>query len=172
MNEPAVKTYVDFVLPPSVVSKVDLAHLVQEVEWVDNELTATSVRDKTGAPEQAPPSVSGALEEFLSQNQLSLTNSQARSELIKQLRLLKDKVPTIHMTFAVSADRESLQQLAAWVRSSVHSQAVISIGLQPALVAGVYLRTPNHVHDLSLRAMLKNGHGLLVKELETLRGVR
>ena len=169
MNEPTVKTYTDFTLPASVVSKVDLAHLVQEVEWVDNELTAAAVRTKTSAAQQAPPLVSGTLEAFLHQNQVSLTNSRQRSELIKQLRLLKDKAPVIHMTFAVSADPESLQQLAVWVRSSVHPQAVIAVGLQPALVAGVYLRTPNHVLDLSLRAMLKNGHGLLVKELEALR---
>jgi F0F1-type ATP synthase delta subunit len=63
-----------------------------------------------------------------------------------------------------------LQELIAWLRSSVHPQAVISVGLQPALVAGVYLRTPNHVHDLSMRAVLKKSRGLLTKELEALHG--
>jgi F0F1-type ATP synthase delta subunit len=74
------------------------------------------------------------------------------------------------MTFAVTADPESLQQLALWLRTTINPQAVIAVGLQPSLVAGVYLRTPNHVHDLSLRAMLKNGRGLLVEELGALRG--
>lgn len=170
MNETVSKTYADFVLPPSVVSKIDVSRLVSEVERVDNELTEATVRAKTGSPEQIQPVLSEQLTDFFAQNQLAFGGSQERSELIKQLRLLKDKVPVIHMTFAVTADRESLQQLALWLRSSVHPQVVISVGLQPALVAGVYLRTPNHVHDLSLRAMLSQSRDVLVKELGALRG--
>lgn len=170
MNESKTKTYAEFVLPPSVVTKVDLSRLIREIEWIDNEITAATVRTKTGVEQTAAPTVSAAFEAFLGQNQLTLATSRERSELIAQMRLLKDKVPVIHMTFAVAADRESLQQLTAWIRSSVHPQAVISVGLQPALVAGVYLRTPNHVHDLSLRAMLANSHDVLIKELEAARG--
>lgn len=169
-EETKAKTYTDFALPASVVTRVDVAHLLSELEWVDNEMTAATVRAKTGVAEQAAPATSGTLEEFLNLNEVSLTSSPARSELIKQVRLLKDKVPVIHMTFAVTADRESLQELAAWIRTEIHPQAVISVGLQPALVAGVYLRTPNKVHDLSMRTMLKNSRGLLTKELEALRG--
>ena len=170
MNESTAKTYADFVLPPNIVSKIDLSRLVSEIERVDNELTAATVRAKTGSTEQTQPVLSEQLTDFFTQNKLTFGSSQERSQLITQLRLLKDKVPVIHMTFAVNADRQSLQQLAQWLRSSIHPQAVISVGLQPALVAGVYLRTPNRVHDLSLRAMLEGGHGLLVKELGALRG--
>ena len=85
---------------------------------------------------------------------------------------MKDKVPVIHMTFAVQADPTSLQQIVQWLRSSVHPQVVISVGLQPSLVAGVYMRTPNHVRDLSLRTLLTGQHEVLVKELEALRGTR
>jgi F0F1-type ATP synthase delta subunit len=74
------------------------------------------------------------------------------------------------MTFAVTADPESLQQLAQWARTTIDPHAVIAVGLQPGLVAGVYLRTPNHVHDFSLRAMLKSSRGKLVEELGALRG--
>ena len=56
------------------------------------------------------------------------------------------------------------------MRGSVHPQAVISVGLQPALIGGVYVRTPNHVMDLSLRARLKGNRELITKELEALRG--
>lgn len=172
MSESDVKTYADFVLPPSVVSKVDLSRLVSEAELIDTELTAMAVRAKTSNQQQSAPVLSTPLTEFLGQNQLTFGASQQRSDLVKQLRLLKDKVPVIHMTFAVTADRESLQQLAVWLRASIHPQAVISVGLQPALVAGVYLRTPNHVHDLSLRAKLKGSHSVLIKELEMIRGRR
>lgn len=162
--------YTEFVLPSSVVTKVDVAHLVSEIERVDDELTTATVRAKAGANQVGQLSLSPQLTEFMNQNKLRPNNSKERTELIKQMRLMKDKLPTIHMTFAVEADRQSLQQLVAWLRASVHPQAVIAVGLQPALIAGVYLRTSNQVRDLSLRAMLKGSRGLLLKDLEALRG--
>lgn len=172
MTDVPAKTYIDFVLPPTVVTKLDVSHLVSEVEKVDNELTTVAVRTKSGKPEHPQLVLSDQLTAFLNQNKLTPTTARERSELIKQLRLLKDNVPVIHMTFAVEADPESLQKLAQWTRESVHPQAVIAVGIQPALVAGVYVRTPNHVHDLSLRGLLSSGHDLLVKDLETLRAVK
>lgn len=173
MNEQKAVTYTDFVLPSSVVSKIDVSRLVREFERIDNELTSVAVRAKVGASEQTGLTVSDQLTEFLHLNNLKFDDDgRRRSELLKQLGILKDNVPVIHMTFAVTADRESLQQLAQWLRTSIHPQAVISVGLQPALVAGVYVRTPNHVHDLSLRAKLRSSHDILVKELEAVRGRR
>jgi hypothetical protein len=170
MTEVLAKTFADFVLPASVVTKIDVSRLVTELERVDNDLTTAAVRAEKGGPAVAAPVLSQQMTDFLTQNQLNIENSKDRMDLIKQLRLLKDAVPIIHMTFAVTADPESLQQLALWLRTTINPQAVIAVGLQPSLVAGVYLRTPNHVHDLSLRAMLKNGRGLLVEELGALRG--
>ncbi len=172
MTETNVTSYTDFVLPPNVVSRVDIARLVTEVERVDGELTAASVRASTGIAQPASVAFSAQLVEFLEQNNLSLDDSHDRSLLIQQLRLLKDKAPIVHMTFAATADQESLQKLTQWMRTSVHPQAVLAIGLQPALVAGVYVRTPNQVHDFSLRGKLKDQRALLVKELETLSGGR
>jgi F0F1-type ATP synthase delta subunit len=170
MNESGVAPYTRFVLPPSVVSKVDLSHIVSELERVDNELTTLVARAKVGVREQPKIVLSQPLTDFLTQNKLGLNDSNARTELIKQMRALKDAVPTVHMTFAVTADSESLSQLAHWLRTTVHPQAVIAVGLQPALVGGVYLRTPNHIHDFSLRALLHGKRGLLAQDLEVLSG--
>lgn len=166
MNE----AYVNFVLPLSVVSKVDVSRLVSELERVDNEQTQATVREKVGSSERAELMVSQQFADFLTQNKLTINTGQERTELIKQLRLLKENIPVIHMTFAVAADRESLTKLTQWLRASLSPQAVIEVGLQPALIAGVSVRTPNHVHDLSMREVIKKNHGLLVKELEVLRG--
>ena len=170
MNEPQLKNHTAFVLPPSVVSKIDISHLVAELESLDGILNATAIRAATGAQDQTRPAVSDQLTEFLRANALKIeADGKSRMELIKQVRLLKETAPIIHMTFAVEADKQSLQQLVQWVRTSIHPQAVIRVGLQPGLVAGVYLRTPNHVHDLSLRGMIQSSRGLLVKEIGALR---
>ena len=170
MTQAAVKTHENFVLPSNVVTKIDMSRLVSEAERVDNDMTATAVRAKTGSQEQTQPMLSDQFNDFLNKNNLKLESSSERSTIIKELRKLKNSAPVLHMTFAVTADLESLQKLTEWVRTTVHPQAVIAVGIQPALVAGVYLRTPNHVHDLSMRSALEGRHGLLVEELEALRG--
>lgn len=156
-------------LPASIVTLRDLARLVEEAEELDNELTTTTVRAHVsqGVPEQ--PIVTAAFADFLAENHLEFNESKAREQLVKQLRALKDEVPVVHMTFAVPADNESLQQLASWVRQSLHKQAVLEIGLQQALVAGVYVRTTNRIHDLSMRTALKGKRDILLKDLEAFR---
>lgn len=168
MTDIVPKSHENFVMPASLVTHLDVAHMVEEVERVDGEMIAAKIRAGEGA-QTVVPVLSEPLSDFLAQNELKLDDGKQREALIKELRLLKDTVPVIHMTFAVTADPESLQQLAQYVRESIDPHAVISVGLQPSLVAGVYLRTPNHVHDLSLRALLQNGRGMLVEELGALR---
>lgn len=170
MNDTPAKTYLDFVLPPSVVSKADVSRLVREAEWLDGELTAISVRTKVGQPGSEHPPVSDQLRDFLDSNSLDFNESRERTATVKQLRQLKDKAPVIHITFATVADGESLQYLAKWVREALHPQAIMTVGIQPALVAGAYVRTPNHVYDMSLRAKLAGHHDLLARELEALSG--
>lgn len=170
MSESDVKDYTTFTLPSTIVSKVDLARLVREFEKVDNELTAKTVREKAGAEGQDMTPMSPTLADFLEANPVNLEDTSARTGYIKQLRKLKDHAPEMNMTFAVVADPESLQQLSAWVRESVHPQTLIKAHLQPALVAGMYLRTPNHVFDMSVRNALKAKRADLEKELGAPRG--
>ncbi len=165
-------TYSDFALPARVATRLDVAHLLAEMERVDQAMTSTAIRTKTGSGSRDEVTVGAALTEFLELNKLMIDASRDRTNLVKQLKLLKDNVPVIHLTFATEADTESLQQLASWVRSSLHPQAVISVGLQPGLVAGVYVRTPNKVHDFSMRSLLEKQRSVLVGELEALRGAK
>lgn len=158
-----------FVLPASVVGRTDVARLVRLVEQADNAVTSQAVRAKTGISSDTV-TLPEQVAEFLQLNALSFDEGNARMEIIKQLRRLKDTAPVIHVTFAGEADRESLERLAYWFRTSVHRQVILSVGVQPSLVAGVYVRTPNHVHDLSLKAALKDGRSLLIKDLEVLSG--
>lgn len=163
-------TNTGFDLPPSVVSRVDVARMLQDAERVDNLLTTAAVRKKVGSEDSVEITLSESFEAFLQINKLEFSTGQQRRSIIQQLKFLKDNVPIIHMTFAVEADRESLGVLVSWLREHVHRQAVVATGLQPALVAGVYMRTNNHVHDMSLRAKLESSRDVLIRELEAARG--
>lgn len=172
MSETAEKRYQDLILPPSVVSKSDVMRLVSEVEQLDADLTAAAIRAKAGAPSEARPVLSDQLEDLLTVNGMKIDDERQRSELISLLRQLKDNAPVIHMTFATTADQESLSKIADWLRQSIHPQSLMVIGLQPDLVGGVYIRTPNHVHDLSLRAQLAKSRHLLVEAVEAVNAGR
>lgn len=171
-TESVAKTYEDFCLPATIVTKIDISKLVAEFERVDDEMTTAGVRAKTGTAQGGNVALSDVLKDFLVENQLRPATSNDRQSLLKELKKLKDKAPIVHMTFASPADSDSQQRIVKWLRESVHKQAVITVGLQPSLVAGVYLRTPNHVRDLSLRGALKGQHGVLVSQLEALRAGR
>ena len=164
---PAAKD-VDFskiILPPSVVSKKDVARLIDEIEFVDNAMTTKIVRAKIGKRNNAKLSFSAQLSDFVSKNELSLDDSKERRLILRQLRVLKDTAPVAHLTFATPADYQSLQQLAKWFRSAVGPQVIIEEGLQPALIAGVYVRTTNHIHDFSVRATLREKRSVLIDDI-------
>ncbi len=171
MNEmPAPQT--EMILPASVVSKLDVARLVREVEQLDRDLTTIAARAKVGQSTEWQPILSSQLSDLLAHNPLDLASAPQRQAFLQRLRRAKDNVPVIHMTFATTADQQSLQELVAWLRRSVHPQAVIAIGLQPDLVGGVYLRTTNHVHDLSVRAQLAGHRDIIAREVEAISAGR
>lgn len=170
MSRTGVKEYGDFLLPLSVMTKGDLSRLIREFEALDAALTTRKVRKKVGAADRRTPAKSPQLVELLDLNPVNLDNAAVRSAYSKQLRLLKNNVHVMNMTFAAPADAESLQRLIAWLRESIHPQTVIEVHLQPSLVAGVYLRSQNHVFDFSVRSALRARRTDLMQSLEALRG--
>jgi len=157
-----------YILPAALIGRADLARLVREIEAVDNDLESQKVRAQGAQTSYRLPTISRSLSDFLELNKINVADDQARMTVKERLRILKDKAPVVHMTFAVDADPDFLQQLVAYLRANIHPQALISVGLQPSLVGGVYVRTPNHVHDFSIRALLQGKRELIINELEGL----
>ena len=170
MTKP-IEQHSDLIFPASVVGKLEVSRLIQEVEQIDNDLITFSVHERVGAQNHWQLVLSPQLEDLLSLNSVDINDSHQRRQLIVFLRILKDKAPVVHLTFATAVDRESLQKIADWLRSQVHPQVILSIGLQPNLVGGVYIRTENQVHDFSLRSKLDGQSHLIAKQVEALLNV-
>ena len=164
------KDIAEFTLPPSVVTKLDVARLVSEMERIDSDLTTRDAHIKSDIPVTEQISFTEQLADFLAVNNLEIGDSAQRMELITALRRFKVTAPSVHMTFASSADTESLRHLVVWLRESVHPQAIVTVGMQPSLIGGVYIRTPNHIHDFSMRAKLAGHRDIIVREVEALSG--
>lgn len=154
--------------PPALVGRADLSRLLFELEAMDNDLESQKARSRGKTENYHMPNMSRPLSDFLEINKIDIANDHVRMNLRSQLRKLKDHAPVIHMTFATDADPESMQKIVGWIRTELHPQALISVGLQPALVGGVYVRTPNHVHDLSLRAHMRDSREVIVQALDAL----
>ena len=162
MNETDVK----FVVPPAIVTRADFARVMRELEQVDNNFEAQKARGTGHERGYVLPTMSKALSDFLETNKIDLGNDQARMVLRERMRHLNDHAPLIRMTFAGEVDPRSAEQLAAWIRQNLHPQALLAIGLQPSLVGGVYIRTPNHVYDFSLRKQLAGKRAALIEGLD------
>lgn len=165
-----VSTTTEFVMPPSIVTRLDVSRLIAEMERIDNDLTTRDAQIRSNIPVTEQIDFTEQLREFLAVNHIEIGDTADRLDLISKLRRLKMVAPTVHMTFASSADTESLRRLIVWLRESVHPQALMTVGLQPSLIGGVYVRTPNHVHDFSMRAKLAGHRDIIVKEVEALSG--
>jgi F0F1-type ATP synthase delta subunit len=66
-------------------------------------------------------------------------------------------------SFAAEPSARSFEPVLTWLRTNIHPQAMVQIGLQPAIAAGCVLRTPNRVFDMSLRSGLKKQEPYLAR---------
>lgn len=160
----------EFTLPASIITKADLSRLVEEVEKLNNQMIEDDARQKVGSPDGGQSVLSPSLLDFFSINDMHLNDNIDLGLFIKQLRAMVSKAPVVHLTFATEADEASLAQVVSWLRKSIHSQVVVSVGLQPSILGGVYLRTTNHVLDLSLRKQLEGSRELLIKQVGAITG--
>ena len=160
-----------YTLPSSLITRNDLRRLIVELEVVDSELITKSIHERTGHGSGHQLHLSDTLNSLVETNSLDIYHQESRTDLLNQLRHLKDHAPVVHMTFASTPRQDVLSRLVGWLREKIDSQAVINVGLQPGLIGGVHVRTRNKVFDMSIRSQLANSRQAIVDELEALRGV-
>lgn len=154
------------ILPPSLTGQVGISHLLIEIESVDNDLGTQKIRSP-GAT-LVVPAISRQLKEILELNKQSIVSSKDRATLIRQLKTTKEKAPVIHITFASEPEPSILVQLISWIRTNLHPSALVTIGVQPAIVGGCVFRTPDHIYDFSFRNQLVASKSLLTDRLKEL----
>jgi F0F1-type ATP synthase delta subunit len=152
----------NFVVPKSVVTRADSARLIRELEMLDNDVRADTIRHRNIDVSAA----SNMLVDLAEAQQFDLADQSHRLKLIEALRYLKAKAPIMHVTFAEHAHPEFLQQIIVWARQELHPLSLIHVGLQPGIVAGCIVRTPSHIYDFSIQHILRTKRPLLLKYLK------
>lgn len=151
-------------LPPSLIGQVDISRMLREIEKIDNDLEGQHAR----TPDQplAIPAMTKALSEVAQLNQLDLLDINTRKKLLATFRYTKDKAPQVHITFAVDPEPEIVALMVAWLRQNLHPMALVTVGLQPGLMGGCVVRTPDHIYDFSLKREFKKNLPDLIQELK------
>lgn len=151
-------------LPLSVVSQVDVARLLRELNGLDDFFVGAATR-KSGTPMQ-PPRLSRLLEQVATDNQHNLLEEKSRKELYSMLSDILGRAPLLHISFAAEPSGRALERILVWLRQNIHSQVLLQVGLQPTIAAGCVLRTPNKLFDMSMRNHLKAQEPYMVQLIE------
>jgi F0F1-type ATP synthase delta subunit len=158
----------EFVLPSSIISPIDLSQLIRELEEADQSLLQAGLRK--GGEETKIPRQSRLLTEVVEANKLNLLHEDDRKQLQSNLTELKDKAPTLHMSFNADPSPVFMQKLTTWVRQELHPFALIQIGLLPTIGAGCVLRTSNKVFDFSLKSQFEKSRQVLIDKIRATAG--
>jgi len=151
------------VVPTSVVTYVDVAHLGREIEAIDAFLQQAQLR-KAGES-VTMPKLSAMLGELAQVNQLNLLDASDRAKLLQFIQVLKKSAPVIHVSFAAEPSLTFLYKLCAWFRKEVSPHTLLHVGLQPSIAAGCIVRTNSKYFDFSLRQHLTQQKPELAKIL-------
>ena len=148
-------------LPTGVISQVDVARLIRELNALEDFFTAADTR-KSGTP-MTPPSLTRMLSTIAHENKCNLLDKQQRQQLSAKLNQILKNAPLLHISFASDPPPKFLERILVWMRTNIHPQTLLQVGLQPTIAAGCVLRTPNKVFDMSLRTYLKEQEPYLTR---------
>lgn len=150
-------------LPTALVSSTDVSRVIRELEQVDNEFEQQRVHAPGAA--LVVPSLSQSLASLSRDNNVNLADDAARSALRKWMVTIKNSAPVLHVTFASDAEPEIVAQIVGWIREKLHPLALVTTGVQPNLVGGCVVRTPDHIYDFSLRERFHSHRSSFVEAL-------
>jgi hypothetical protein len=148
-------------LPLSVISQVDIARLMREINNLNDFFTGAQAR-KPGTP-MPLPRLTRLLDQTARDNGYNLLETSHRQKLENALNEVLGRAPLLHISFAAEPSPRALERILAWFRDNIHPQALLQVGLQPTIAAGCVLRTPNRLFDMSMRVYLQKQEPYLVQ---------
>lgn len=154
----------ELVLSQHVVSRSDLSKSLRELESIDDFFHQAAIR---GSKDQTMPTLGKVLDSLAQANGLNMLKAEDRAVLKSFLTRLKGKAPVINMSFPSEASGPFLAKILTWFRAEVHPHTLMTVGLQPGLVAGCTLRTTNKTFDFSFRKKFEASKEMLIKNIQS-----
>ncbi len=146
-----------------IVSPSDLKHVRRDLEALDDTLRQAGLRQ--GGKAVALPQPSRFINALAEESKANLLRAGDRQQLLQYLSTLVEKAPVLHISFASEPSAAFMNKLIIWLRSNIHPQLLVHLGLQPSIAAGCIVRTPNKQFDFSLAQAFEKQRELLVASL-------
>lgn len=156
----------EFKLPATLVGPTDLARLKRELAAFDEQQHQAELKAKSSGNKADAGRAGKLLSEIAENNGFDLNDSKKRQELLDELDTILKTAPTITMSFAVDPSSAFMSKVVEWLRTSIHPQVLVRIGLQPNIAAGCVLRTPSKIYDFSLRSKFTEQRPELIRRLQ------
>lgn len=151
-------------IPLSLAGRVDINRLLREIGQLDEFFLNASAR-KSGMP-NTPPRITRLLGGLAQDNRLNLLQEKDRQFIKAELQRMLKEAPNLHISFAAEPSPRALERILSWLRENIHPETMVVVGLQPGIAAGMVLRTPNRIFDLSMQAHLKKQEPYLIKLID------
>lgn len=148
-------------LPSNIAGQTDVARVLRELNSLNDFFVEAKIR--AGGTALQPPKLSRLLDQLAKDNSVNLLDIDARTKLLAALEAIYQQAPKLHISFAAEPSQRAFEKILVWIRQNIHPQALVQIGLQPAIAAGCMLRTPNKVFDMSLRSSLETQEPFLTQ---------
>src|SRR5690606_23010547 len=107
-------------------------------------------------PQTSQTRLSEGLLRLTQVNSVNINDTSQRSALLAALKQLKESAPAVHISFASEPGLATIKAIATWFRQEASALTVLQIGVQPSIVAGCVVRTPNKVFNLTLSKQLES----------------
>jgi hypothetical protein len=154
-----------FRLPILVVGPVDVGRLHRELELIHNTVESARLRGDTDVK---LPKTSHLMDQLIEINKIDPINQNDRARLGKFLTEIKTHAPHLHMSFSADPSPQFVQKLMMWLRTEIHPNVLLTVGLQPSIGAGCVVRTTNKYFDFSLAKDFSKQTPLLMEKLRSL----
>ena len=151
-------------LPTSLVSQTDTNRVLRELVALNDFFIGAAAR-KPGSNVK-PPRITFLLEQLARDNKYNLLEESHRTDLKTRLEQVLKAAPLLHISFAAEPTPRVIDEILGWLRANVHSQTLLTVGLQPTIAAGCVLRTPNKIFDMSLRSYLESQEDFLAQLIQ------
>lgn len=139
-------------LPSTVISQTDVARLMRELNSLDDFFVGAKARQS--GTRMNLPKISRQMDLTAKENKLNLLEETERRRMMAELKSIHEHAPSLHISFAIEPSPRAFEKIILWLRRNIHPQALVSVGLQPAIAAGCVVRTTNKVFDMTLRSSL------------------
>jgi F0F1-type ATP synthase delta subunit len=140
-------------LPPEVVGLTAVSQLIRELESIEDVMLQLKVKQE---PNTKLPNVSGLMNGMATSNELNLLQEADRKKLDLFLNAIKERAPSMHISFSAEPSQAFLAKLVTWLRQEINPYTLVTVGLQPNIGVGCILRSLNKYFDMSLRQSLND----------------